>query len=171
MASLNNPRNNDLQLVTVPQAPGGLMVSVLDIGPKVRGFKRCRGRFIFKGDTSSTTSFGGEVKPSVACRSTLLHVEESYSYEKSYFVSKIHGNFSPIFICLGTRRLLTIARELWWMNQALLELRWRCIIDQKWSQCMGRLVRCHPVTVTVLLLRNVDLLCSELFLRRGRSTS
>jgi hypothetical protein len=41
---------------------GGLVVSVLATGPKVRGFDPDRGRWIFKGDKSrSTTSFGGEV--------------------------------------------------------------------------------------------------------------
>jgi hypothetical protein len=38
---------------------GGLVVSVLATGPKVRGFR-------------STTSFGGEVKPSVPCRKRTL---------------------------------------------------------------------------------------------------
>jgi hypothetical protein len=28
-----------------------------------------------------------------------------------------------------------------WMNQELSELKWGRIIDQKWSQCKGRLVR------------------------------
>jgi hypothetical protein len=43
--------------------------SVLATGPKVRGFKPGWGRWIFKGDKiHSTTSFGGEVKPSVSCR-------------------------------------------------------------------------------------------------------
>jgi hypothetical protein len=50
-------------------ALGGLVVSVLATGPKVRGFKPGRGRWIFKGDKiRSTPSFGGEVKPSVPCR-------------------------------------------------------------------------------------------------------
>jgi hypothetical protein len=31
----------------------------------------------------------------------------------------------------------------------LLELRWRRTIDYIWSQCLGCLVRYHPVTVTV----------------------
>jgi hypothetical protein len=39
------------------------------VEPKVRGFKPGRGQWIFKGDKiSSTTSFRGEVKPSVPCR-------------------------------------------------------------------------------------------------------
>jgi hypothetical protein len=42
---------------------GGLLVSVFATGPKVRGWMD------FKGDKiRSTTSFGGEVKPSVPCR-------------------------------------------------------------------------------------------------------
>jgi hypothetical protein len=41
---------------------GGLVVSVLTTGPKVRGFDPDRGRWIFKDDKNpSTTSFGGEV--------------------------------------------------------------------------------------------------------------
>jgi hypothetical protein len=47
-------------------ALGELVVSVLATGPKVRGFDPDRGRWIFK--IRSTTSFGGEVKPSVPCR-------------------------------------------------------------------------------------------------------
>jgi hypothetical protein len=44
-------------------ALGGLVVSVLATGPKVRG------AMDFKGDKiRSTPSFGGEVKPSVPCR-------------------------------------------------------------------------------------------------------
>jgi hypothetical protein len=44
-------------------ALGGLVVSVLAAGPKVHGFDPDRGRWI-----RNTTSFGGEVKPSVPCR-------------------------------------------------------------------------------------------------------
>jgi hypothetical protein len=48
------------------------MVSVLTIGPKVRGFETCRGRWTFKGDNiSSTLSFGGEVMPETLCRKIL----------------------------------------------------------------------------------------------------
>jgi hypothetical protein len=39
---------------------GGLVVIVIDIGPKIRGFKPDRARWIFKGDTIRfTTSFEG----------------------------------------------------------------------------------------------------------------
>jgi hypothetical protein len=48
---------------------GGLGVSVLPFGTQVRGFKPGRSRRIFKGEKIlSTSSFGGEVKPSVPCR-------------------------------------------------------------------------------------------------------
>jgi hypothetical protein len=48
-------------------ALGGLVVSVLATGPKVRGFDPDRGiKRVIK--FRSTTSFGGEVKPSVPCR-------------------------------------------------------------------------------------------------------
>jgi hypothetical protein len=45
---------------------GGLVVSVLATGPKVRGFKPDGFLRVIK--ICSTTSFGGEVKPSVPCR-------------------------------------------------------------------------------------------------------
>jgi hypothetical protein len=56
---------------------GGLVVSVLAIGPKVCGSKPGRKLWIFKGDKiSSTPSFGVEVKPSVPCE-ILRHVEDN----------------------------------------------------------------------------------------------
>jgi hypothetical protein len=64
-------------------AVGGLLVSVLAIGPNVRGFKTGQGRCIFKGDKiRSTTSFGGEVKPSVTCREILRQVKDLYSMKR-----------------------------------------------------------------------------------------
>jgi hypothetical protein len=51
-------------------ALGGLVVIVLVIGPKIRGFKPGRIR--------GTPSFGGEVKPSVPCRKILRHVKDPY---------------------------------------------------------------------------------------------
>jgi hypothetical protein len=55
---------------------GGVMVIVLATGPKVRGFKPGRKRCFFKGEKIRSTSFGGEVKPSVSCRKILRHAEE-----------------------------------------------------------------------------------------------
>jgi hypothetical protein len=60
---------------------GGLVVSVLATGPKVRGFDPDR-EFLRVIKIRSTTSFGGEVKPSVpcrrftACKRTFGHEEE-----------------------------------------------------------------------------------------------
>jgi hypothetical protein len=56
------------------------MVSVLAIGPTVRGFKPDQGRWIFLQvlKIHSTPSFGGEVKPSVPCRKILRHVKEPF---------------------------------------------------------------------------------------------
>jgi hypothetical protein len=62
---------------------GGLVVSVLVIEQKVRGFKPGRRRWIFKGDkVRSTPSFREEIKPSVPCRKILRHAKEPYEYER-----------------------------------------------------------------------------------------
>ena len=48
---------------------GGLEVSVVAFGTRVRGLKPGRSRRIFSGEKIlSAPSFGGEVKPSVSCR-------------------------------------------------------------------------------------------------------
>jgi hypothetical protein len=48
------------------------MIIVLAIGPKVRGFKPGRERYILRAiKLLSTTFFGREVKPSVPCRKVL----------------------------------------------------------------------------------------------------
>jgi hypothetical protein len=58
------------------------VVSVLAIGPKVRGFESGReGSFLRVTQILSTTSFEGEVKPSVPCK-ILKHVKESYEHER-----------------------------------------------------------------------------------------
>jgi hypothetical protein len=56
---------------------GGLVVIVLAIGTKIREFRPGRGRWIFLRAIKirSTTSFGGEVKPSIPCRKILRHVK------------------------------------------------------------------------------------------------
>jgi hypothetical protein len=55
---------------------GGIVVSVLAIGPRVVGFKPGRGDGFFKGDEMcSTLYFGGEVKPSSLYRKILWHVK------------------------------------------------------------------------------------------------
>jgi hypothetical protein len=54
---------------------GGVMVTVLLIGAKVRGFKSGRGVGLLRAiKIRSTTSFGGEVKLSAQFRNILRHV-------------------------------------------------------------------------------------------------
>jgi hypothetical protein len=58
---------------------GGVMASVLDIGPKVRGFKLGRGDgFLRAIKILSTPSFGGEVKPSAPCCNILRNVKTHF---------------------------------------------------------------------------------------------
>jgi hypothetical protein len=53
------------------------MVSVLAIGPKVRGFKPGRGDgFLRAIKILSTPSFQGDVKPEVTCRKILQRVKD-----------------------------------------------------------------------------------------------
>ena len=54
---------NLYSLISYDVALGGLVVSVLATGPKVRGFDPDRGRWIFKGDKNP-----GDKKSSVPCR-------------------------------------------------------------------------------------------------------
>jgi hypothetical protein len=58
---------------------GGVVVSVLAIGPKVRGFKPCRGDvFLRATKIRSRTSFGGEVKSVDLCKILRLrHVKNN----------------------------------------------------------------------------------------------
>jgi hypothetical protein len=71
---------------------GGLVVSVLATGPKVRGFNPGRGRWIFKGDKKSVAQLPSEreVKSHVV---DLRHVKEPYGHESRCFVSKIQRPF------------------------------------------------------------------------------
>jgi hypothetical protein len=75
---------------------GGLVVIVFANGPKVRGFKPGRGRWIWKViKIRCTTSFGGEVKPSAPCRKILRHVKDPWGVRQRYFAGKINGHFPP----------------------------------------------------------------------------
>jgi hypothetical protein len=57
----------------------------------------------------STTSFGGEVKPSVPCK-ILRHVKDPYSMKEILSVI-IHGHFLPSFSCFSTRCLCWLLPE------------------------------------------------------------
>jgi hypothetical protein len=62
----------------VPEvALGGLVVNVLTIGIKVAGSNPAEDdKFLRPIKIRSTSSFGGEVKPSVPCRKILRHVNK-----------------------------------------------------------------------------------------------
>jgi hypothetical protein len=64
-------------------SPCGVMVSMLAVGPKVRGLKPDGGDgFLRAIKIHSTTSFRGEVKLSALCYKILLHSKELYEYER-----------------------------------------------------------------------------------------
>jgi hypothetical protein len=66
-------------LFLIPQASflGGVMVGVLAIRPKVRGFKPGQDvGFLRAIKIRSTPSFGWKVKPEAPCRKILRHVKE-----------------------------------------------------------------------------------------------
>jgi hypothetical protein len=67
---------------------------VLAFGTQVRGFKPGRSRRIFKGEKIlSTSSFGGEVKPSVPCR-WLAACKRSLKLRGSQILDEICRNIS-----------------------------------------------------------------------------
>jgi hypothetical protein len=70
---------------------------VLDFGTQVHGFKPGRRRRIFRAKKHlSTSSLGGEVKPSVP-RRALRYVKNPKVTWKSALSAKFLGHFSPIF--------------------------------------------------------------------------
>jgi hypothetical protein len=75
-------------------------------------------------------SFGEEIKPPAQCRKVLRHVKNPCGVWKRYLIGKIHWLFLQSFSCFAIKYQLLIARELWWMNQEWLELRWGHTIDQ-----------------------------------------
>jgi hypothetical protein len=67
------PKRKETQEINIIFAVlGCVMVSVLDIGLKVRKFKLGRGRPL---KIRSTPSFGVEIKPSSPCHKILRHVK------------------------------------------------------------------------------------------------
>jgi hypothetical protein len=69
--------SRQISLCSLPQvALGGLVVSVLATGPKVRGFNPGRGRWIFKGDKNPQHNFLRRGSKAVS-----RHVKEPYGHE------------------------------------------------------------------------------------------
>jgi hypothetical protein len=111
----------------------------------------------------SSTSFGGEAKPSVPRSKILRHIKEPYRSEKRYFVGKIHGHFSPSFSCFVTTYHCLLPESFcgWIRNDW--NSRWGRTTDQKCSQYLERLVRYYSVTVPVnsKQFKIVGLLCFQ----------
>jgi hypothetical protein len=71
---------------------GDVVVSVLAIGPKGRGFNPGRGDgFLRAIQIRSTPSFGREVKPEVPCRKIILHVKLSVDVSKILNTQNSHS--------------------------------------------------------------------------------
>jgi hypothetical protein len=68
-----------VNIVVIVVTLDDLVVSVLATGPKVREFRPVRRRWILRSiKVRRTTSFRGEVKPSVSCRKILRQDENIY---------------------------------------------------------------------------------------------
>jgi hypothetical protein len=125
-------------------ALSGLVVTVIATGPRVRGFKPGRGRWIFKGDKiRSTTYFLGGVKTSAPCRKIFGISMNLAEYERQNSLP-----FLAKFLLLRYHTfLLVTARELWLMNQIGLNSRRELRIYQRMVAVHGTPLRHHPVTV------------------------
>jgi hypothetical protein len=68
----------------------GLLVAFLPLDPTFAGVKPGLRRLIFvDGKIRSTTSFGREVKPSVACDNILLYVKDPFLGKIQYFIRNV----------------------------------------------------------------------------------
>jgi hypothetical protein len=66
---------------------------MLAIGPKVQGSNPTEDDSLLRAiKIRSTTSFVEKAELPALCRNILRHVKETYRYEKTYFVGKIHGH-------------------------------------------------------------------------------
>jgi hypothetical protein len=83
------------------------VVIVLAIGHKVRGFKPDEVDGFFRAiKIRSTTSFGGEVKPSVTCRKIFRHVKKKLTgMEQRVRTQSLSVISSPRFSCFAIRCL------------------------------------------------------------------
>jgi hypothetical protein len=81
---LYNVENNyGYESGTMKVALGGLMVTVLAIGPRFAGSNPTEGDGFFRTiKICNKPAFGGEVKPSAQCCRILRHVKEPYEYER-----------------------------------------------------------------------------------------
>jgi hypothetical protein len=100
MGLIHGRQNTKSVIISYTVVLGILVVSVLAIRPKVRGFIPSRGRWIFSGEKiHSTPSFGRREKPLVPSRKILRHVKCPSKYESDTSQGKIH-NFLRKFLLL-----------------------------------------------------------------------
>jgi hypothetical protein len=74
----------------------GLVVHTLVSGTQVRGFEPSQSPWIFGRKILSMPSFGGEVKPSVSCRSFAACKKPLHFWWKSHCRLNLISHFSPI---------------------------------------------------------------------------
>jgi hypothetical protein len=90
--------------------------------------------------------------PSDLCRNILLHVKERYEYERDTLPAKLTDISCQVYPYFATGRLCWYLPKnygRWIRNDSNSNSEAQQV--RKWSQCMGRFVRYHPVTVTRLL--------------------
>jgi hypothetical protein len=93
-------------------ALGGLVAIELPTGPKVRGFNPGRDDgFLRAIKIRSTTSFGGEVKPSVPCRKILRHVKHPCSMKEILRKQNSRAFIAVSLSCFATKRLYWLLPE------------------------------------------------------------
>jgi hypothetical protein len=91
---------------------GGVVVSVLATGHKVRGFKPGLGDgFLRWIKIRSTPSFGWEVKPEVLCRKILRHVKVRWRIKGTEYVK--FSFLRPFLLFAIDASAGRTARELW----------------------------------------------------------
>jgi hypothetical protein len=96
-----------------------VLVSVLTIELKVRGFKPGQGDEILRViGIHSTPSFRGELKPEALCRKILWHVKKSLaSTNKNTSQGQILIPFAHSYCLLPDDCAGKVARDTWWTNQ------------------------------------------------------
>jgi hypothetical protein len=114
------------------------MVIVLAIGRKFRGLKSVRVRWLLTAIIfRSMTPFGrggGELKPSATCRKILRHAKDHLRYyrDTDRKIQRLFTDEFPPTSILGV--CCNRSRELWYINQEWLVLRWGEHLIRKWSQ-------------------------------------
>jgi hypothetical protein len=96
---------------------GVVMICVLAIGPKVRGFSPGRGWFLRAIKIRSTSSFGGGVKPLAPCK-IIRHIKNHCGVTDSASAKFDISRQLPDSVL----DVSAAAIEHWWMNKEWLEL-------------------------------------------------